>query len=133
MPPGGEWEAHGRSWEIRGSELWRGTRIGDRRRVQGLTQAQVADGLGVSQQTINSFERGRRRVPVSALPILAELLDMNVEELIVGETKASKKRGPVSRLQKQMDQIRQLPRSKQRLVVEMIEAVLTQAQRMSSS
>ncbi|MGY6629894.1 MAG: helix-turn-helix transcriptional regulator [Wenzhouxiangella sp.] len=33
-----------------------------------MNQTELGELLGVSQQTINSFEKGRRRVPASALP-----------------------------------------------------------------
>jgi len=107
-----------------------GARLADLRREAGLTQADVAAHLDVSQQTINSFERGRRKVPVSALPGLAELLGVSMEELVAGKRSAqARKRGPASRLQRQMEQIQRLPRAKQRLVIEMLDAVIAQAQR----
>ena len=48
-----------------------GTRVAELRRTQNITQVEMAATLGVSQQTINSYEVGRRRIPVSALPTLA--------------------------------------------------------------
>ena len=35
----------------------------ERRRQLGLTQAELASRLGVSRQTVNSWERGRVRAP----------------------------------------------------------------------
>ena len=55
-----------------------GARIAELRKAQGITQIQMADALGVSQQTINSYEVARRRIPVSALPILAQLFNINI-------------------------------------------------------
>lgn len=51
-----------------------GARIAELRKAQGVTRIQMAEALGVSQQTVNSYEVARRRVPVSALPVLARLL-----------------------------------------------------------
>ena len=59
-----------------------GGRIAALRSEHGLTQAELAACLGVSQQTINSFEKGLRRVPASALPELSKVLHVSVEELI---------------------------------------------------
>jgi len=106
-----------------------GTRIAERRKAQGITQIQMADALGVSQQTVNSYEVARRRIPVSALPTVARLLNMTIDELLLGEAdKATrKKRGPASRLQQQIDRVSSLPRSKQKFVIEMIDTVIQQA------
>jgi len=105
-----------------------GARIAELRKAQGITQIQMADALGVSQQTINSYEVARRRIPVSALPILAQLFNMSIDELLGKQTKLSNgKRGPASKLQRQVEQISQLPRSKQKFVSEMLDTVLQQA------
>jgi transcriptional regulator with XRE-family HTH domain len=107
-----------------------GERIAELRRARALTQAQVAERFAVSQQTINSFERGRRRVPVSLLPELAQILDVTIEELIVGDkANGAGKRGPASKIERQMEEIRRLPRAKQRFVIEMLDAVIAKAQR----
>lgn len=106
-----------------------GERIAQRRRDQAITQAQLAEALGVSQQTIQAYEVGRRRIPVSALPVLAQTLNQAIEELLGGTPAARKRRGPPPRLQKHMELISQLPKPKQRFVMEILETVLTQASR----
>jgi transcriptional regulator with XRE-family HTH domain len=106
-----------------------GARVAELRKAQGITQIQMAEALGVSQQTINSYEVGRRRIPVSTLPILASLLTTSIDELLLGEKgkKASNKRGPTSKLQQQMERVSLLPRAKQKFVMEMIDTVIQQA------
>lgn len=107
-----------------------GQRIADLRREQASTQAQLAERLHVSQQTITAFEHGRRRVPVSLLPELARALDVSIEDLIVGKNgKTAAKRGPASKIERQLEQIRRLPRTKQQFVIEMLDAVLARATR----
>lgn len=103
-----------------------GARIAGLRKDRGLTQAQLGEALGVSQQTINSFEKGRRRVPVSALPALTQVLGVSAEELL-GEEQTPAKRGPTPRLQQQLEQLSHLPRTKQRFVIQMLDTVLQQA------
>ena len=49
-------------------------RIATLRKDQGMTQAQLADRLELTQQMIASYEVGRRRVPVSRLPQIAGAL-----------------------------------------------------------
>jgi transcriptional regulator with XRE-family HTH domain len=103
-----------------------GSRIAGLRKECGLTQTQLGEMIGVSQQQVVSFEKGRRKVPVSALPKLSEALGVPVEELIGIESQPSK-RGPTPKLQQQLEQLQRLPRSKQRFVTEMLDTVLQQA------
>jgi DNA-binding XRE family transcriptional regulator len=51
-----------------------GARIARLRKDEGITQVQLAEQLGTSQQTITAYEVGRRRVPVSSLPRIASCL-----------------------------------------------------------
>ena len=106
-----------------------GARVAELRKAQGITQIQMADALGISQQTVNSYEVGRRRIPVSALPLLAKLLATSIDELLLGEKEktAGGKRGPTSKLQQQMERVSMLPRAKQKFVMEMIDTVIQQA------
>jgi transcriptional regulator with XRE-family HTH domain len=106
-----------------------GTRVAELRRSQNITQVEMAATLGVSQQTINSYEVGRRRIPVSALPTLARSLGVSLEELFGDDVAAAKKRGPASKLQQQIERIQQLPRTQQRFVMQMLDTVIAQASR----
>lgn len=105
-----------------------GTRIATLRKARGLTQVQLAEVLGVSQQQVVSFEKGRRRVPVSTLPTLSKALGVSIEDLVESEAKPAK-RGPTPKLQRQLELLQDLPRSKQRFVSEMLDTVLQQAGR----
>ena len=90
----------------------------------------MAKALGVSQQTIDSYEVGRRRIPVSALSTLARTLGVSLEELLGEESAAAaKKRGPAPKLQQQMERIQHLPRAQQRFVMQVIDTVLAQQDR----
>ena len=51
-----------------------GARIAALRKDQAMTQVQLAETMDVSQQTVASWEVGRRGVPVSNLPLLARTL-----------------------------------------------------------
>jgi len=105
-----------------------GERIATLRNERGLTQVQLAELLGCSQQQVLSFEKGRRRVPVSALPGLSKALGVPVEDLLGAKSQAAK-RGPTPKLQRQLEQLSQLPRSQQRFVSQMLDTVLQQAGR----
>ncbi len=107
-----------------------GSRVAAARHTADLTQVQLADGLGISQPQLASYEVGRRRVPVSMLPRLARLLGTPIEALIGDDTatpvpaERRTRRGPASRLEQQLDAIARLPRAKQKFVSSMLDTVL---------
>ena len=105
-----------------------GVRIAGARKGSNITQAQLAETMGVSQQTVAAWEVGRRGVPVSSVPALARALGSTVEAL-VGEKTGPARRGPAPKLQQQIERITQLPKPKQRFVMEMLDTVLAQAGR----
>ncbi len=105
-----------------------GRRIAHFRKTEGLTQQQLAEQLGIAQQTMAHYEGGHLRITVIMLTSLAKTLGITLEELMEEQTAARKgKRGPVSVLQRQVEQIQQLPRAKQRFVIEMLDTVIQQA------
>jgi transcriptional regulator with XRE-family HTH domain len=105
-----------------------GKRIAELRAQLGITQVQLAEILGYSQQQILSFEKGRRKVPASSLPELAKALGVSIDELLGVEDRPGK-RGPTPKLQQQLELLSRMPRSKQRFVSDMLDAVLQQARR----
>jgi transcriptional regulator with XRE-family HTH domain len=99
-----------------------GLRIAEARKAAGLTQTQL-EQLGLAQQTLAHYEAGRLRVALALLSPLARTLGVSTEELI-GEQTPPGKRGPVPKLQHQMQRIQRLPKSQQRFVMQMIDTVL---------
>lgn len=98
------------------------------RKERGLTQVQLAETLDLTQQMVASYEVGRRRVPVSLLPAIADALMISIEELIGRQpTRAAAKRGPTPKLQQQVQRLSQLPQAQQRVVMQMLEGFLNQA------
>lgn len=88
-----------------------GGRIAQLRKEQNLTQQNLAEELGVTQQVVASYEIGRRRVPVSALPKLARTLGVSIEALI-GEEPGPAKRGPTPKLHRR--RVSSLPVARER-------------------
>ncbi|HEN3577965.1 TPA: helix-turn-helix transcriptional regulator [Yersinia enterocolitica] len=106
-----------------------GNRITVLRKDAGLTQVQLAQMLNVSQQAVQSWEAGRRRIQISILPAVAKILSVSLEGLLGEESEHTpRKRGPASRLEQQIQVISQLPKSKQKFVSEMLDTVILQAQ-----
>ena len=106
-----------------------GARIAALRRDSHITQVQLAETLGIAQSTINAYELGQRRVPVSALPLLAKTLGVDLETLMGQDQARTRKRGPSPKLAQHMERIRQLPKPKQKFVMDMLDTVLAQANR----
>ena len=105
-----------------------GARIACLRKEQGLSQQALADELGVAQQTLAHYEVGRARMPVSLLPTLAQLFGIGVDELL-GLKNGKGKRGPAPMLQRQIERLSRLPKTKQKVVMEMLDGVLGQTSR----
>jgi len=62
-----------------------GTFISECRKQKGFTQEQVAEILGVSNRTISKWENGNCMPDYSILPLLAQTLDITINELLSGE------------------------------------------------
>jgi DNA-binding XRE family transcriptional regulator len=106
-----------------------GARITQLRKEQAMSQQTVADALEVAQQTYAHYEVGRIRMPVSLLPELAQLFGVTTDDLLGRKSGAAGKRGPTPKLQQQIERLSHLPKAKQKVVMEMIEGVLSQASR----
>ena len=88
-----------------------GERVAQQRKARCVTQVQLAEALGVSQQTVQAYEVGRRRISVSTLRLLAKTLEVSLDE---------------PQVQRQLERISALPKPKQRSVMDVIEALLAQ-------
>lgn len=107
-----------------------GNRVATLRKELGITQTQLAETLAISQQLIAAYEAGARKIPVSMLPRLAQLFSVSLE-VLVGTEKMPVKRGPASILQRQIEQVGLMPRTKQKFITEMLEALIKQQQAVS--
>ena len=62
-----------------------GKRIAALRKEKGLTQEELADHMGVSPQAVSKWENDQTCPDISALPKLARLLGVSVDELLEGK------------------------------------------------
>lgn len=60
-------------------------KIQEARSKAGLTQQQLADKLGVSQQYIGNYESGKRYPKIQTLQKIADALGVSVTEFLGGE------------------------------------------------
>lgn len=99
-----------------------GKRIAIYRKTQNLSQAQLAQKLKVRQQLIADYEIGRRRMPISFLFKLANILFIKVEDLLGLENK--NKPGPMSKIERKIEYIKTLPVAKQKKILELLDSVI---------
>jgi transcriptional regulator with XRE-family HTH domain len=59
-----------------------GGRIRVRRTMLGMSQSTLAEGLGLSFQQVQKYERGSNRVSASMLVHIAQILDISVAALV---------------------------------------------------
>lgn len=103
-----------------------GDRIADLRKEIGLTQAQLAEKLNISQQLVANYEQGQRRIHAELLLKLSKILYVDLYDLL-GIQNKKKKRGPSSKIQRKLIQIESLPGSKQKTVLELLDSFLQTA------
>lgn len=61
-----------------------GRRIRRWRQLNSMTQADLADAVGVTQATLSHYETGKRDISVAILLGIADVLDVSVQELTEG-------------------------------------------------
>ena len=57
------------------------------RKAQGMTQAELAEKMQVTDKAVSKWERDLSCPDIQSLPRLAEILEVSVEELMQGETR----------------------------------------------
>ena len=62
-----------------------GKRIAHFRKEKGLTQEELAGHMGISPQAVSKWENDQTCPDISALPKLARLFDVTVDELLEGK------------------------------------------------
>lgn len=106
-----------------------GQRIAKARKAQGFTQVELARSLGISQQTLAHYEGGVLRIAIATLVAVAKTVNASVEALIDGEENgvAKNQHGQISKLQKQMEKIVSMSRTKQKFVMDMLDTAIQQS------
>jgi transcriptional regulator with XRE-family HTH domain len=100
-----------------------GTRLHTARETAGLSQAQVAEKLGISARAYAFWEREPVALKADQLAALADIFDVTADELI-GRQELKKRGGPTGRLRVLFEQAAQLPRTQQQRIAANIEDAL---------
>jgi transcriptional regulator with XRE-family HTH domain len=101
-----------------------GASITMRRKRIGMTQAELARALGVSQQAVFAYELGERRVSVLILARLSKVFAVSVQELIGMSMPARLlKRRLSPRAMRHAERLMALSKTQQRFVVRIIDVL----------
>lgn len=99
-----------------------GAHIALLRKSRGMTQAELARAIGVSQQAVFAYELGERRVSVFILVKLGKVFSSPVEELMgVSKPVRIPKRRLSPRAMRHAERLQGLSKTQQRFVVRIID------------
>jgi transcriptional regulator with XRE-family HTH domain len=103
-----------------------GLRLTELRQAAGLTQAQLAERIGVHSSNIGFWELSGTPPRGEVLPKLAHVLGVSVDELLGVTPPKPKKQAAKGRLQLVFEAASKLPRRQQEKVAEFVEAFVAQ-------
>lgn len=97
------------------------------RKAAGLTQAELAKLVGETQQNIAYWEQSDKPPRSDVLPKLAEVLGVQVEDLLKAKgTSVRRRSGPVGKTQRLFEEVSRLPRREQNMIVQFVSALVNQ-------
>lgn len=108
-----------------------GSRLAALRRAAGLTQAELAQLVGETQQNIAYWEQSERPPRSDVLPKLARVLGVRSDHLLddTADLPKTRRAGPVGRVQMVFEEVAALPRMQQERIVETVSALVEQYRR----
>lgn len=102
-----------------------GERLHALREQAGLSQAQLAEKLGIAQRSYSQWERRPTALRHDQLVALADALGISLPELL-GDTGGKKRAGgPTGKLRQVFERASKLPREQQKHVLRVVEDMLT--------
>lgn len=101
-----------------------GAQITQLRKARGMTQAELARAIGVSQQAVFAYELGERRTSVLVLTKIAKVLTVPVEHLIGLAKQTPAHKGRLSpRAMRHAERLQALSKTQQRFVIKIIDVL----------
>lgn len=94
------------------------------RQGRHLTQEKLAEEVGMTRQMIAYLEARSPNPTAEVIRKFADFFNVSADELLYEESEGANKQGPKSTLQRQFEQLQKLPKSKQKIVSDMIEGVV---------
>ena len=106
-----------------------GDRLRELRRKRGLSQAEVAESLGVHQSLVSEYERGTVRVPSTVLAAFTRVLRTSPDQIL--GLKPLKENGLFSdrRFIRRLERVEKLPKRSKQALLKTIDTYLDGAER----
>lgn len=102
-----------------------GQRLAALRRERSWSQAELGRHLNISRGMVAYYESCAKNPTVEFVEKVSEVFNVPIGDLIDRDNiSRQKKRGPASRLEQLTEQLLRLPKTKQLIVVQMLEGVL---------
>ena len=101
-----------------------GERVRALRQARDMSQGQLALLLGVPPTNVSAIERGVRGLSIHQLVKLAQALEVSPGEILNGQPGRASRRAAAGRPPRRLERIRSLPRTKRRVLYEIIDAFL---------
>jgi len=98
-----------------------GQRLAQAREQAGLSQAQVAEHLGVKQPTVAYWERDAVNLHPDFVAKLTQLLSITTDELLGTKPPRSRAAKPIGKARQLFDAVSKLPRRQQEKVFDILE------------
>lgn len=109
-----------------------GERLHAAREARGLSQAQVAEHLGMSQNAYACWERKPVALRPDQVEQLAKILGVSIDVLFIANGGPNRKGGPTGKARRVFDEVSRLPRKRQQRILSVVEDMLA-AQRLAVS
>lgn len=97
-------------------------RIKKVRKQKGLSQTELGERIGVSQQVITNYERNIREPDIETLLKIAGALDVSLE-MLIGEKPLKPENSTSRALQKRFEQVKKLSPDKQKAFITFVDAL----------
>ena len=104
-----------------------GKNLAKQRKICGLSQAQLAKLLNISIKAVGYYERRAINPNADFVKLAAKTLATTPDVLLGYEDSKKQKPGPISKLEKQIQEIQQLPKSDQQFVSKFLDKVIADA------
>jgi transcriptional regulator with XRE-family HTH domain len=101
-----------------------GERVKALRHARDLSQGQLAAMLGIPATNVSAIERGVRGLSIQQLVKLAKAFDVPPGQILDGYSSSQSRKARTARQPRRFERIRSLPRTKRRVLYEIIDAFL---------
>lgn len=102
-----------------------GERLARLRRERGITQAELAERLGLAQPNISDYERGILRLNAELILRLTGILKVSSDELLGIQEPKGRVAAGNRRIARRLEEIERLPRRDQEALLRTIDAFLS--------